>query len=37
MALMLGRVPWRMRVSAAVEPAPVLVPVAVTAPAVSGD
>src|SRR6185312_7114975 len=28
---------WRMRVRATVEPAPVLVPVAVPAPAVSGD
>ena len=41
MALMLGRVPWRLRVPAAVDPAPalvpVLVPVAVPAPAVSGD
>ena len=42
MALMLGRVPWRLRVPpSAVDPAPalvpVLVPVAVPAPAVSGD
>jgi hypothetical protein len=37
MALMLGRMPWRMRVPAAIEPAPVLVPVAVPAPVVSGD
>jgi len=37
MAVMLGRMPWRMRVRATVEPAPVLVPVAVPAPAVSGD
>jgi hypothetical protein len=37
MAFMLGRVPWRMRVPAPVEPTPVLVPVAVPAPAVSGD
>jgi uncharacterized membrane protein YbhN (UPF0104 family) len=37
MAFMLGGVPWRMRVPAPVEPAPVLVPVAVPAPAVSGD
>jgi uncharacterized membrane protein YbhN (UPF0104 family) len=37
MAFMLGRVPWPMRVPAPVEPAPALVPVAVPAPAVSGD